>query len=114
MKPSTFRWYSPSLDHCSLHPTQGGTWLGLKAALRLVQTRAPILLLFWWEVKQISITTLLQNWCFQTKLASGIFFAKVSEPANAQRLAEDEDLFLDRSRMRAVALDDTVVTTAHK
>jgi EthD domain len=40
------------------------------------------------------------------------FFAKVSEPANAQKLAEDEDLFLDRSRMRAVALDDTVVTTA--
>jgi EthD domain len=42
------------------------------------------------------------------------FFARVSEPANAQKLAEDEDLFLDRSRMTAVALGDTVVTTAQK
>jgi EthD domain len=51
---------------------------------------------------------------FQDQAAFQAFFAKVSEPANAQKLAEDEDLFLDRSRMRAVALDDTVVTTAHK
>jgi EthD domain len=49
---------------------------------------------------------------FSDQDAFQAFFAKVSEPANAQRLAEDEDSFLDRSRMRAVALDGTVVTTA--
>jgi EthD domain len=40
--------------------------------------------------------------------------AKVSAPANTQKLVEDEDLFLDRSRMTAVALGDTVVTIAQK
>ena len=39
------------------------------------------------------------------------FFGHVSQPEAATRIAEHEEMFMDRVRMRAVVIDDCVVTT---
>lgn len=48
---------------------------------------------------------------FDDEAAFQAFFARVSEPAVAAKIAADEELFLDRAKMRVVVQGDVVVTT---
>ena len=48
---------------------------------------------------------------FEDEAAFHAFFALVSQGDAAESIAKDEDMFLDRPRMRVVVVDDCVVTT---
>ena len=47
---------------------------------------------------------------FENEAAFQAFFAKVSQGEAAQKIAEDEEHFLDRPKMTAVVLGDTIGT----
>lgn len=48
---------------------------------------------------------------FKDEGAFQAFFAKVSEPEAAAKIAKDEEQFLDRTRMKVVVLGDCITTT---
>ncbi|KAI0188866.1 EthD domain-containing protein [Astrocystis sublimbata] len=47
---------------------------------------------------------------FEDEAAFQAFFALTQQPENAQKIAADEELFLDRARMTVVLKGDTTVT----
>ncbi|GAP91123.1 putative dimeric alpha-beta barrel [Rosellinia necatrix] len=47
---------------------------------------------------------------FEDEAAFQAFFALTQQPENAERIAADEELFLDRARMTVVLKADTTVT----
>lgn len=47
---------------------------------------------------------------FDNETAFQAFFSRVNEPEAARRIAQDEDQFLDRAKLRAVVLERTTVT----
>lgn len=48
---------------------------------------------------------------FDDEAAFQAFFACITQAEAARRIAEDEELFLDREKMRVVVVDDCTVTT---
>ena len=48
---------------------------------------------------------------FDDQAAFQAFFARVSEAGPAERIAKDEDMFLDRAKTKAVVVDDCNVTS---
>ena len=48
---------------------------------------------------------------FDDEVAFKSFMAVVGKNENAKKLAEDEEKFLDRSRMKAVVVGETIATT---
>lgn len=48
---------------------------------------------------------------FDDEAAFQTFFACVSQAEAAERIAKDEEVFLDRARTRIVFVDDCTVTT---
>jgi len=51
---------------------------------------------------------------FKDEAAFGAFFGHMNSAENAEKIAADEDKFLDRARMTAVVVGDCVVTTEEK
>lgn len=51
---------------------------------------------------------------FDNEAAFQAFFARVSEPKAAEKIAQDEDKFLDRARMKVVIEGDCIVTSGGK
>lgn len=47
---------------------------------------------------------------FDNETAFQAFFGRISEPLAAKRIADDEDQFLDRAKLKAVLLEETTVT----
>lgn len=51
---------------------------------------------------------------FDNEAAFQAFFARVTEPKAAEKIAQDEDKFLDRARMKVVIEGDRIVTSGGK
>jgi hypothetical protein len=49
---------------------------------------------------------------FEDEQAFQAFFALVSSEEAAKRIAEDEEMFIDRERLRGVVVGDIVVTAS--